>query len=549
MPAVIAFQRQPNGNVDIKFGEVADALRDVRDKVLVVRNIKRYALLSDNYVREQLEWHHEQQKKEEWPPAWFDLDTSSIRPWNGTESMPVEEAIRQILKEAISRSGLAGTVAEWRAGCPVSSGLAYRKALVSALDDLGCTGRIEWITEEPLLLTALGRAIRSLKDGHYLIYDLGGGSFDCAIVEVVDNQLIVLADEGLPTLGGMDIDEKLIEKLDYRGSPQILRIAKEQLSSENMESLLDSGQTLTVKHVEDVLEEGEFINKTLITMVNAYKKAQLIMGNSHIGGWQSVIEDMRKNIDRVLVVGGPTQMPYFTKELGEIFGDDKVVTADDLTRAADRTDILDPALTALSHGACYMYGHRYTPLTVDRIPAKITLKVTGGHSTEEDSYEPFRILHARKLFAPDEGRLLIRRPLYPHESTTLDSDRDSTYSVLITSPDGNVLYESEPHDMRMPREGYLGPRADRIGLIVDRLGGVKVRLQAGFTHIPKPLEDIADIPLDPPWQPALQKEGPIQQRYRRGRQRLEAEPSAQSGRLDSYDTSIRAAYDESQRRA
>ena len=170
MPAVIAFQRRPDGEVDLKFGEEADALEGARD-VEVVRNVKRYALTSDDYVLGQYEWDLQQQEKS-WP-TWFDLDTRSISLWNIT--MAVEEAIRLILREAISMAGLAGAAAEWRAGCPVSSDLVYRRALVSALSDLGCTGEIKWISEEPLLLLALGRAIGSLSNGYYVIYDLGGG--------------------------------------------------------------------------------------------------------------------------------------------------------------------------------------------------------------------------------------------------------------------------------------------------------------------------------------------------------------------------------------
>ena len=99
MPAVIAFQRQQSGEVDLKFGEEADALENARD-VEVVRNIKRYALTSDDYVRGLYEWDLQRQRKS-WP-TWFDLDSRSIRFWN--KPMAVEEAIRLILKESICQT-------------------------------------------------------------------------------------------------------------------------------------------------------------------------------------------------------------------------------------------------------------------------------------------------------------------------------------------------------------------------------------------------------------------------------------------------------------
>ena len=549
MPAVIAFQRQRGGRVDLKFGEEADALEGVRD-VEVVRNIKRFALTSDEYVLDQNDWHLQRQKKS-WP-TWFDLDTRSIRLWNQT--VPVEEAVRLILKEAISRAGLAGAAAEWRAGCPVSSDLSYRSALVSALSELGCTGKIKWISEEPLLLLALGKAIGSLGDGYFIVYDLGGGSFDCAVVEVKDDKLIVLADEGLPALGGMDIDEMLIEKLRYEGDRRLLRVAKEELSFDQSPQSLSGEHTLTVDDINYVLRRNgeEFINETIITMINAYNKAQILREDSPDGrifgrNWRESIAAMRGDVDKVLVVGGPTRMPYFIDKLRDIFGPDKVVSADELTQNAGRGDIADAALTALSHGACYMYGNTFMPLAVDRIPASITLEVTDGQSIETDSYMPFHRLPFRPPLASFEGETIIRRPMYDNEPARFNADSECEFSIRVKSPDGDTLYDSGPMEMRMPRLGYKGPRADYVSLVVDRIGGVKVRLGAGFTHILGTQEDIVDMVLDPPWQPEL---GSLKPYYERGRARLENEPAAHTEYRElPYGGSVHAAYGDRMRRA
>ena len=555
MPTVIAFRRHPNGKVVTLYGESADELDDESPEVEVVRHIKRWALSSDDYVRQQLGLHLERQQQS-WPKGW-DSDTRTIRLWNKT--VRPEDAIKEILKEAISRSGLTGSVAEWRAGCPVDSDLVYRRALVSALDELGCAGRIEWISEEPLLLLALGKETGVLGDGHYVVYDLGGGSFDCAVVEVRGEQLAVLSNEGLP-LGGADIDNRLMEMrehLDYNGDVQPLRIAKEQLYSDDPPREIDlgGGCILSRQDIGTALQEDgfidEFVNETLRTVLTAYKKAQLLINDStpH-DGWLATISSMKSIIDKVLVVGGPTRMPYFTDKLRTIFGTDKVITADELTRSADREDIPDPTLTALSHGACYMFDKSYIPLTVDRIPAKITLRVTDGSSTEEDSYEPFVKLPTNRLLAPYVSRMIVRRDPYDQLDTVLDPTVDSTYSVLVTNPDGDTLYESDPREMKMPRGGYTGPRADRIRLVVDRLGGVKVVLGAGYMHISSPLEDTVDVIENPQWQLELRNDYDsrtlIQELLEQARGRLLEDPQVQ---ITAYDTSVVAAYGENRRRA
>ena len=548
MPAVLAFRRQQGGDVEKLFGEDADRLNS-GPNLEVIRNIKRYALASDDYVRDQLESDLED-KGESWP-TWFDHDSRSVRVWNQT--IYAEEAIRLLLKEAISRAGLAGAAAEWRAGCPVNSDLTYRRALVGALADLGCQGRVEWILQEPLLLPALGREIRSLEqEGIYMVYDLGGGSFDCAVAKVTSNQLIVLAEHGL-TMGGMDIDDMLAKELEPEGplkglETAELRIAKEQLSSQARQDL-PGGYTLTTELDHKVLENGGFIPSTLSAMEKAYDKARLLIDSPPEAG----VKGMVKAIDKVLVVGGPTRMPYFIDKLGDIFGAHKVVSADELTRAADRSDIVDPALTALSHGACYMYGNSLAPLVVDRVPAEIVLSVTDGKAVEEDELHPYRKLPDKPPLAPHQGKMMVRRPLYRHEATTLSGDVDSEYSVVVRSPDGEILNEYGPFEMRMPRD-YTGPRADRVRLIVDRLGGIQVRLEAGFTHVPSPSHDIIDIELNPPWQPDLQQGRPeLQQEVLQllavGRKELAASPNARVGELPPYDVDVRAAYGDRRRRA
>ena len=516
MPAVIAFERQEDGVVIHKVGEEADGYRDDRDDVQVVRNIKRYALMSDEYVRRQYDEDVVQQRKA-WP-KWFDPDTGSIRLWN--ETVSVEEAIRLILREAIAKSGLAGQVAEWRAGCPVESNLAYRRALVSALADLGCAGKIEWISQEPLLLLALGKGIESLTDGYYLVYDLGGGSFDCTAVEVQDNEIIVLAEEGLSALGGMDIDDKLLARLAYTGRAQELRLAKEQLTPTNETVPLESGLVLTNADVNEALEDLKLMDQTLTAMATAFVKAQIIRRElegsvsdlrKRMGRHES-IEAMSREVDRVLVVGGPTRLPYFKDKLEAVFDVDKVVTTYSLIGAADRADIIDPVLTALSHGACYMRDNVYIPRVVDRVPAKISLNVSDYYATEVDIHEPF------ERFSPQsldffEGREIIRRLIYEFEQTQLDGKRRAIYWVTVTSPDGNVIFKSDPLAMEMPREGYTGPRADSISLIIDPLGGVKVRLMAGRRPLDRgdlrgphhrEIESVADVFIDPPWQPVTE---------------------------------------------
>ena len=481
MPAVIAFEKQPNGDVKTVVGEAANDLSN-NPNAIVIRNVKRLATASDKNLREVIEWHFER-RETSWSES-FDVENRSIRVWDETVSS--EEAVKLILKEAITRAKLAGEAAEWRAGCPVSCDVSYRKALIAALDELGCVGKVEWVTEEPLLLLALGKGIGSralgegeARDGLYMVYDLGGGSFDCAVAEIKGDDLTVYANEGMPQ-GGADIDRLL---------------AQAGASDWNDERL------------DKILKDDGFITETIRAMLNAYRKTNSLLKipedgiGAYVpdGNWSKEFDSMVDGINKILVVGGPTASPHFLENLKEALGEagaDKIVTADDLVVLSDgTTDINNAAITALSHGACYMRGNRYIPLSVDRIPATITLTVSDGRESEQHAYEAFSRLPYRNPNAPYEG-----------DWVELESNKAKTYRIVVESADGDVLYDSEESPMRMPRDGYLGPLADRAKLVIDRFGSVWVRLAAGPSDVPQPLVDNVVILRNPIWQTDLQKE-------------------------------------------
>jgi molecular chaperone DnaK len=54
---------------------------------------------------------------------------------------------------------------------------------------------------------------RDLENGQWLVYDLGGGTFDVALIKIKDGEMKVLDHEGDNFLGGADFDNMIIEKL------------------------------------------------------------------------------------------------------------------------------------------------------------------------------------------------------------------------------------------------------------------------------------------------------------------------------------------------
>lgn len=53
---------------------------------------------------------------------------------------------------------------------------------------------------------------RELRDGQWLVYDLGGGTFDVALIQIKDGEMKVIDHEGDNFLGGADFDQMIVEK-------------------------------------------------------------------------------------------------------------------------------------------------------------------------------------------------------------------------------------------------------------------------------------------------------------------------------------------------
>lgn len=69
------------------------------------------------------------------------------------------------------------------------------------------------------------------ESGHWLVYDLGGGTFDVALVSIVAGELRVVDHEGNNFLGGLDFDTAIIESFLL---PEMIRITGDSALEEKL---------------------------------------------------------------------------------------------------------------------------------------------------------------------------------------------------------------------------------------------------------------------------------------------------------------------------
>jgi hypothetical protein len=504
MPSVISFRRKARGGAEIEaIGEDADGLGESTATREVIRNIKRWALASDPFVRRVLE----NSRSTRWPKYW-NPGQRSIELWG--QSIAISEIIMGIINQALKRVGLENISSELRAACPVHSDYSYRRDMVDIFSEGGFVSKLTGVTEEPLLFLALAYSQGRLDEGSYLVYDFGGGSFDCALATVERQHgvlnLIVYAADGDPLLGGMDVDEMLKTKLAYDGPPHLLRLAKEAVcrNPSGPSQLLKGGIRLSISDVEDVLREGNFVGRTLDVMMSVYRQAKMMwkrppdsppLGeNLEVDSngmvrrtiWKLREHDLASDIDKVLLFGGTTRIPYVVQELENIFGSKKVVTASQLLTA-----FREPELTAVALGAAYPPREQYTPLYVSRLPCRMTLRVRQGSGEQKAEYVPF-------------SRLPISRPPRPWISETLaiasSSSESAKYEVTVEDPDGKVLRNIGPLGVHMP--DLIVP-AKWLRIVVDRFGRIWLDMMTGKEN--DRWHETVELLEIPPWQTSAQR--------------------------------------------
>jgi molecular chaperone DnaK len=240
------------------------------------------------------------------------------------------------------------------------------------------------LLQEPIAAAIAYGARPGTRDERWLVYDLGGGTLDIAVASTRDGRLTVIEHRGDNLLGGKDIDRALVEtyllpalqknfKLpDKDAQPEQYQILLRRLTMKAEEakielsttpkvtvSLFDIGEDLDGKEIELELPltVDELIRVFEPIMQRTLKLADEALAGARIEG---------KDLSRILLVGGPTQMEYLRNALGE-----------HLKAPVDFT--LDP-MTVVARGAAL-----FAATVETNEPA---VKATPGTTTIKLAYEP-----------------------------------------------------------------------------------------------------------------------------------------------------------------
>lgn len=255
------------------------------------------------------------------------------------------------------------------------------------------------LLQEPIaasLAYANKKKDKELADGQWLVYDLGGGTFDVALVKIKEGEMKVLDHEGDNFLGGTDFDDEIVKKLiipklesvgtfsnlesqmtsasgKYNGKFLAYRFLAEKLK------IALSSQTSEEINVQITDEEGNDIDEYISISRSEFENIIKPSVDTTIEMVKKILVRnslSSKDLQFVLMVGGSTFIPYVRKRVEEML------------QIPVNCDI-DPT-TAVAIGAAYYAGTKPKSFEKDDKKKKnVSLKIKMAYekaSKEKEEY-------------------------------------------------------------------------------------------------------------------------------------------------------------------
>ncbi|ODU16135.1 MAG: hypothetical protein ABS87_15210 [Sphingomonas sp. SCN 67-18] len=410
------------------------------------------------------------------------------------------EIIRTLLRQASSEAGASevnGAIITIPAAFnQMQSEATIRAAEMAGLDHVG-------LLQEPIAAAMAALEGAGRKDGRFLVYDLGGGTFDVALVEAASGAVNVIAHEGINMMGGRDFDRAIVDSVirpwlnehfelpaDATIQPKYKRLfalaryraeqAKIELSTRDEAPIFLSDEEARAEdeagnpiYVECTLTRAKLDSLIVERVDDSIELCRKILRDNSL---------THEDIDRVVLIGGPSKMPLIRERVAQQLGIAVDLKTDPMTAVARGA-----AIFAESRDWTEARGQRKSTRETASAKGDIELRLQYTARVSEDRARlrllaelpsgdyRYRILGPKGFdsgFQSFDGKADISLPL--------DALGESTFTVEVIGLDGRAACPSQsititrtqasataiPATQTVAVEAATGPISERRNVLV-----------------------------------------------------------------------------------
>ena len=203
--------------------------------------------------------------------------------------------------------------------------LFAEKARVATLDAAKMAGiEVIELINEPTAAACYYASLPNVEKitGKILVFDLGGGTFDVTLCDVVDQKVDVITSRGDKWLGGKDFDQEILNLIDEKYKKETgknLDLSEGKLQYLEIAERIKRSLSVKNKHAE-VVEGPEGPKKIEISRSEFEQSIQM-----HIEKLKMLLEECIDGsghevgeINHTLLVGGSTRIPIISKTIEKV---------------------------------------------------------------------------------------------------------------------------------------------------------------------------------------------------------------------------------------
>lgn len=315
------------------------------------------------------------------------------------------------------------------------------------------------LLQEPIA-AAMAYGFDNTKNQNWLVYDLGGGTFDVALISSKDGILTVLGDSGDNFLGGKEFDLKIVDEIIKPAILDKFKLKGFDRSNDRYKSIfaqlkyfaesakIDLSQYDKVTII--VADIGKDDDDNEINVSIDFTRLQF---ENLIGPLVSKTIDLAKRtlkesgvqssaVSRIILVGGPTQTPYIRSAL-----------ENELKLKIDTT--VDP-LTVVARGACVFGLSQRIPqdlllesheanaeehkieLFYDAMTAENEQTVTGKIDSLKEADDDYFVQIQSESGYYTSSKIRVRNGKF-FDTVAIEKGKTSTYWVYLFDNEGKTI--------------------------------------------------------------------------------------------------------------